>query len=235
MEGEKHLDIEAKVLATLNSFISLARIAPEEAGFFYEGLEDNLFRQLLEDIRSELRDGSSHLPELYRRFLLPRLPKAPSLLFLGCGEGSELIHGRETFPGARIVGIDKRVSDEAVLAALFAETELVSEDLGMKSPDEIMRSLGMLPDAVIARHPSIGPDPIIKDVLTDWGVVMSIMQKPMLVTTYTQYEQNQILRSFHANRIFPDVQEFSGGVVSNIPFVDGTSRDIPQDRFLFML
>ena len=235
MSAETLSPEEEQVLSAIRRLAATIKERPEESSVVFSRLpEDSLAREIIEAATEDLRGLSSHLPDFFGKYL-DDLPPSPKLLFLGFGEGSELLHARTSYPDSLLLGVDKSVGEMGVLSALMADAVWLEEDLGKKSPDEILRTFGTMPDAVIARHPSNGPDPIMNHVLSEWGNLMSMAGRPMLISTYTQYERYLVTDSLLCANVLPLLSEYTGGSPANIDFLDGSNGNVPQDRYVLQI
>src|SRR5579863_2936979 len=96
---------------TSREFFDFLNTNPELArkSIYDLSLQDKL-RELFYLLSEENRQTTAHLPALYTRFLGNVSPDA-TMLFLGSGNGAELLHARAVFPKARIIGVDKVVNE----------------------------------------------------------------------------------------------------------------------------
>ncbi len=234
MSAETLSPDEEQIYAAVQMLVTAIKERPEESSIVFNSLPDgSLIRDIIDAATDTLLDISSHLPDFFAKYLdRDALPHAPSLLFLGFGEGSELLHARALFPESLIMGVDKSVGEMGVLSAMKADAVWLEEDLGKKSPDAILRVLGTMPDVVIARHPSIGPDPIMNHVLAEWGNLMSMASRPMLITTFTSQERLLVTQSLFQADLLPLLSEYTEGSPVDIAFLDGSSAHVLQDRYV---
>ncbi len=132
------------------------------------------------------------LSELFQSYLSP-VTEDSLILFLGSGDGVELLYMRGLAPRVRIVAIDKVVSSDSVVTELAAKAKFFPLDLAQHSIDGIIGKIGGTPDIVVCRHPNAVEFPEFPHILADWGKLMEETSGKMLITTFREGEKNEIL------------------------------------------
>ncbi len=106
------------------------------------------------------------LSELFQSYLSP-VTEDSLILFLGSGDGVELLYMRGLAPRVRIVAIDKVVSSDSVVTELAAKAKFFPLDLAQHSIDGIIGKIGGTPDIVVCRHPNAVEFPEFPHILAD--------------------------------------------------------------------
>lgn len=148
--------------------------------------------KLLQPLIEERSNYFWWLSELFKSYLFP-VAEDSLILFLGSGDGVELLYMRGLAPRARIVAIDNVVSSDSVVTELASKAKFFPLDLAQHSKDDITGKIGGTPDIVVCRHPNAVEFPEFPHILADWEKLMEDTSGKMLITTFREDEKNEIL------------------------------------------
>ncbi len=154
----------------------------------------------------------NYLQRIYNRFLGPL--DGGNLLFLGSGEGLELVQARMCFPQSRIAAVDLNLSSEVVLTEVLSGGEFHQTDLRETSFYEVVKRVGFMPDRVVARHPYVGEHSFWGPRLTEAGRMMKETGGKLMVTTFLPRESNLVKFYLAVANLQARNFEFEGGKVS---------------------
>lgn len=164
------------------------------------------FGEMLKDWRANY----TYLEDLYRKHLSP-IRKDASVLFLGSGNGQELLSGRAVFPHGRLVALDKTVTNGSVATEFVTNTHFHQLDFTKHTPQELISLIDTTPSYVVCRHPEFHHNDWVRNHLVRWGSLPKRDRPKIMVTTFERGERDRLVRGLTKAGIRPRLAECNRG------------------------
>ncbi len=185
-----------------------------------------------ESIRPQLEAMEVWLPDLFHQFL-PNLQPSATVLSIGSGLGTELLHLRNLIPQGTLVAADKQITGISVMTEILSGAMFIPADFTKINPlmlfDVVFSKTQKIPDTIICRHPDIEANPWWPEFLTEWAVLVKEKEgiTKLLITNYShEVERLLILGALNQKGIIAQIFTYEGGAIKDNP-------DCPNEIFRY--